>query len=605
MFSLRLRSIALVAVVLFARRIFADTVPRPEFPNPQFERAQWVTLNGDWAFAFDGQNQGLASEWYSRGLPSPRKITVPYCFESKLSGIADVGFHPVAWYQRSIHLPTDWSGKHVLLHFGAVYYQASVWLNGQYLGAHEGGNVPFSFDITRSMRSGSNTLTVRTYNPPTDRSIARGKQYWKPKSAAIFYTRTSGIWQPVWLEGIGENYLDYVHITAGQDGNAHFEAFLAHHSSQPLKLEITISDGANRVGTATAQTTEDRASASVQVSNPKLWSPDSPNLYQVRYRLLNGAQPLDVVDSYFGFRTVAVANDRVTVNGRPVYLKFLLDQGYWPESVLTPPSDAAISRDIDLIQSMGFNGVRKHQKVADPRFLYWADRRGLLVSGEIADAQEFTSEEVARFTREWTSAVEFDVNHPSIIIWNAINESWGVPDLSDPRQQAYLKELYQLTHTLDATRLVIDNEGWEHTNDTDLFALHDYEKSGEALYQKYKDITLQSTSIPKNGRVALIPGYRYNGSPLYLSEIGGIAFIPPGAQVPAESWGYSGVEKTEETALDRLTRLYGGLARLSNVAGICYTQLTDVEQEVNGLATYDRKPKFSAEKVKLLNDLLH
>lgn len=605
MFPLRLRSIAVAVAMLLAPRIFANTTPRPEFPDPQFERAQWITLNGNWAFAFDDQDQGLVSGWQSRGLPSAREIAVPFCFESKLSGINDTGFHPVAWYQRPIRLPANWRGKHVLLHFGAVYYQASVWLNGQHLGDHKGGNVPFAFDITTSLRSGSNTLTVSTYNPPTDRSIPRGKQYWKPKSAGIFYTRTSGIWQPVWLEATGENYLNYVHITAGQDGNAHFEAFLAHHSSQPLGLEITISDGANVIASTMAQTAEDRASASLQVSSPKLWSPDSPNLYQVRYRLLNGTRPLDVVSSYFGFRSIAVANERVTVNDRPVYLKFLLDQGYWPESILTPPSDEAIKRDIDLIQSMGFNGVRKHQKVADPRFLYWADRRGLLVSGEIADAYEFSSEEVARFTSEWTSAVESDYNHPSIIIWNAINESWGVPVLSDPHQQAYLKELYQLTHTLDDTRLVIDNEGWEHTNETDLFALHDYEKSGEALYQKYKDVAPQSTSIPKNGRSALLPGYRYNGSPLYLSEIGGIAFIPPGANVPAESWGYSGVEKTEQAALNRLTQLYGGLAKLSNLAGICYTQLTDVEQEVNGLATYDRKPKFPAERVKALNDLLH
>ena len=579
-------------------------VPRPEFPNPQFERSQWLTLNGAWSFAFDDGDRGMAEKWFAHALASPKTITVPYCFESKLSGIEDTSFHRVMWYQRTIRPPENWAAQHVLLHFGAVYYQASVWLNGQYLGEHQGGNVPFTFDITGALRTGGNVLTVRAYNPDTDRSIARGKQYWKVKSESIFYTRTSGIWQPVWMESTGENHLKYAHVTAGQDGVAHFEGALAERSLQPLTLEVAVMDGAQTVASASAQTSEDHVSATVEVANPKLWSPGAPNLYKVQYRLRRGGAVVDAVESYFGFRTVAVANGRITVNGKPVYLKFLLDQGYWPESILTPPSDAAIERDIDLAQSMGFNGVRKHQKVADPRFLYFADKRGLLVSGEIADAQEFTTEEVQRFNSEWMEAIEFDYNHPSIIIWNAINESWGVPDLKDVRQQAFLKETYQLTHTLDSTRLVIDNEGWQHTDQTDLFAIHDYEKSGDVLYQKYKDVTPESATVPKNGRIALLPEYRYNGTPLYLSEFGGIAFIPEGTHAPGESWGYSGVEKTQEAALARLTQLFQGLAKLKNVAGACYTQLTDVEQEVNGLATYDRQPKYPVEKVKALNDLL-
>ena len=564
-----------------------------------------MSLNGVWNFSFDDQREGLAKHWNAPGFKFSRQITVPYCFESKLSGIADTAFHPVVWYQRSFSVPGDWSGKHVLLHFGAVYYTASVWLNGQFLGSHEGGNVPFSFDITDQLKPGANTLTLCSFNAPTDRSIPRGKQYWEPKSHSIFYTRTSGIWQPVWLESTGDNYLDSVHVVAGQDGIAHFEAKLAHHTTEPLSFDVRLTDGGASVGQTSAAFTQDRATAEIKVDHPQLWSPDSPHLYTVTYSVHRNNEPVDQVSSYFGFRTVGVANGRVTINGAPVYLKFLLDQGYWPESILTPPSDAAIQRDIELIRSMGFNGVRKHQKVADPRFLYWADRQGILVSGEIADAYEFTGEEVVRFTREWMEAVDRDYNHPSIIIWNAINESWGVPDLKNPRQQAYLKELYQLTHTLDNTRLVIDNEGWEHTDETDLFAIHDYEKSGEALFQKYKDVNAQSTTIPRNGRPALIPGYRYNGSPLYLSEFGGVAYIPPGATVPPESWGYSGVEKTQEAALARLTQLFQGIAKLSNFTGVCYTQITDVEQEVNGLATYDRHPKYPAEKIRELTGLLH
>lgn len=594
----------LAALLLSFPILVAADVPRPEFPEPQFERAQWLSLNGDWQFLFDDQDQGLVAHWYGGALKAARTIKVPYCFESKLSGIGDIEFHSTIWYQRSFSLPASWIGKHALLHFGAIYYQASVWLNGRYLGSHTGGNVPFSWDITPSLNPGPNVITVRAVNPPTDRSIARGKQYWKVKSASIFYTRTSGIWQPVWLEATGENHLRFVHVTAGPDGVAHFEATLGQRSSDPLTFSVRIFENGNQIGNTQSGITLDRASAQLQVVNPRLWSPSSPALYTLKYELRRANQVLDQVDSYLGFRSVSIKDGRVAINGQPVYLKFLLDQGYWPESILTPPSDATIQRDIDLIQSMGFNGVRKHQKVADPRFLYWADRRGLLVSGEIANAYEFTDEEVPRFTSEWTQAVERDLNHPSIIIWNAINESWGVPDLSQPRQQAFLKGLYQLTHTLDSTRLVIDNEGWEHTDQTDLFAIHDYIKSGEELYQRYKDVNRSSPILPKNGRNALIPGYRYNGTPLYLSEFGGIAYIPPFAHVPAESWGYSGVEKTQQDALARLTQLYQGIARTKPIIGICYTQLSDVEQEVNGLVTFDRKPKFNAEDVRNLNNML-
>jgi beta-galactosidase/beta-glucuronidase len=605
MLSSRLHWLCLLTLACLSPGLSSAATPRPEFPDRQFERPQWLTLNGPWDFAFDDNNEGLAAHWNVAAFKSPRQITVPYCFESKLSGIGDTGFHPFIWYRRTFTLPADWKSKHVLLHFGAVYYEASVWLNGQYLGGHQGGNVPFSFDVTNALHTDANIITVRANNPPTDRSIPRGKQYWEPKSKSIFYTRTSGIWQPIWLEATGENHLLYVHITAGRDGSVRFEGALASRSTEPLTFQATVLDGGKPVATTETQTRLDRVAASLQLIDPQLWSPASPKLYTVKYRILRAGQTIDAVNSYLGFRSVSVNNGRVAINGHPVYLKFLLDQGYWPESILTPPSDEAIQRDIDLIESMGFNGVRKHQKVADPRFLYWADRRGLLVSGEIADAYEFTGEEAQRFTSEWTEAVENDYNYPSIIIWNAINESWGVPDLTQPRQQAYLKELYQFTQTLDSTRLVIDNEGWQHTGETDLFAIHDYQKSGEALYLKYKDVTPQSPTVPPNALPALIDGYRYNGSPLYLSEFGGVAFIPPDANVPAESWGYSGVEKTQADALARLTQLWQGIAKLNNLAGVCYTQLTDVEQEVNGLVTYDRKPKFPAEKIKALNDLLH
>jgi hypothetical protein len=315
-------------------------------------------------------------------------------------------------------------------------------------------------------------------------------------------------------------------------------------------------------------------------------------------------QILDRVESYLGFREVATDNGRFFLNGRPTYLKMVLDQGYWPESLLTPPSEEAIINDIKWTKDMGFNGARKHQKLEDPVYLYHADRLGLLVSDEMANAYEFDADYAARFTREWLEVVERDYNHPSVIMWVPINESWGVPNLRDPAQQNHLRSLYMLTRSIDKTRPVVDNDGWEHVETMDLFTIHDYAASGDRLYAKYKDLGKPGERIPDNARAILLPGVKYNGSPFLLSEFGGIAYVLPGSQVPSDAWGYAGVEKSPDAVLTRLRGLYEAIARIPALAGICYTQLTDVEQEVNGLLSYDRKMKFDAAKLREINALL-
>lgn len=588
-------------VLVLAAFAAAQPVPHPE---PQFERAEWQNLNGRWEFEFDDANAGLREHWEAGAHKFSRNITVPYCFESKLSGIGDTGFHEWIWYRRTFSVPGAWSGKRVRLHFGAVDYRARVWVNGQLAGTHEGGNVPFVLDITNLTKPSGNVVTVRADDPPADRYIPRGKQYWKPKSEGIFYTRTSGIWQTVWLEPVSPSYIESVKVTPNMEGVASIYAHI-HSPSPELVLRTTVSFGGRVESSNSVRASDPRVLTSIAVNDPKLWAPGAPNLYDVTYELVDGNRVLDKVASYIGFRSVAVENGRVVLNGRPIYLKMVLDQGYWPDSILTPPSDEAIQYDLRMTKEMGFNGARKHQKVEDPRYLYWADKLGLLVSSEMANAYLFDDQSVERFTREWMEAVARDYNHPSIIIWVPINESWGVPNLRDPRQQNYLKELYALTRSFDNTRLVIDNEGWEHTDMTDLFALHDYARTGELLVDKYKQLSNQpGIPIPSNGRPALAPGYRYNGTPFLLSEFGGIAFIPEGHVAPGESWGYSGVEKTQNSALERLRGLYVGIAKLPAFAGICYTQLTDVEQEVNGLMTYDRKPKFPLETLREINSLL-
>jgi beta-galactosidase/beta-glucuronidase len=519
-----------------------------------------------------------------------------------MSGIGDTSFHPWIWYRRPLTIPDAWKGRRILLHFGAVDYRAMVWVNGRLAGRHEGGNVPFAFDITALLKAGANSVTVRAEDPPTDRSIPRGKQYWEPKSRGIFYTRTSGIWQTVWMEPVAETHLERVRITPSLDGTVRFEASIAR--PQPdVEFHATVHRRGEVVASAMGRGAASPAAATLAVNDPRPWTPQSPELYDVVLELRRSGAVIDRVNSYFGFRSVSAGSGRILLNGRPTYLKAVLDQGYWPESILTPPSDEAIQYDIRMTKEMGFNGARKHQKIEDPRFLYWADRMGFLVSAEMANAQLFNEDYVDRFTREWLEAVGRDYNHPSIIVWAPINESWGVPNLRDPRQQNHLKSLYTLTHALDPTRLVIDNEGWEHTDMTDLFAIHDYARTGDLLFQKFKDLGKPGVPVPAVSRASVIPGYSYNGTPFYLSEFGGIAYIPPGHQVPAEAWGYSGVEKTADTALERLRGIYSAIARLP-FAGICYTQITDVEQEVNGLMTYDRKLKFDSKALEEMNEML-
>jgi len=410
--SLRFSGLAL----LFCTVSALAAVPRPEFPEPQFEREDWLTLNGEWQFGFDDTDAGLDARWFAAEHAFGRTITVPYCFESALSGIHNTGFHPWVWYRREVTLPEAWRGRRALLHFGAVDYRASVWVNGQLAGEHEGGNTPFSFDVTPLLRAGANVVTVRAWDPPQDKLIPRGKQYWELKSKSIFYTRTSGIWQSVWLEATGAAYLDRIHVVPDPLGGVVFNGTFA-RAGEGDEMRVSVFDGAREVARGVVAIDQNRASLPLRVTHAEMWSVESPKLYNATVEVWRGGRTIDRVHSYFGFRTVEARDGRVWLNGKPVYLKFVLDQGYWPESILTPPSDEAIQYDIRMTKEMGFNGARKHQKVEDPRYLYWADRMGFLVSGEMANAQGFDEEYAARFTREWTEAVLRDINHPSIIIW--------------------------------------------------------------------------------------------------------------------------------------------------------------------------------------------
>ncbi len=580
-----------------------ELAPRPEYPQPQFQRADWLSLNGAWEFEFDDRNLGLDERWAECGRAFSRSILVPFCFESALSGIGETGYHPYVWYRRAIAVPAEWRGRRVLVHFGAVDYKATVWINGRFAGEHEGGHTPFALDITRLLEPEGNQVTVRVEDPPTDRYLPRGKQHWLHKSESIFYTRTSGIWQSVWIEAVGDSYLERVKIDPALDGAVTFEARIA-RPAEDVQFVVTVRDGDRVIASSTAVVEGPGATAAVAIRDPQRWSPKSPNLYDAIFELRRGGEVLDRVQSYFGIRSVGVKDGRVMLNGEPIYLKMVLDQGYWPDSNITPPSDEAIREDIQLTKEMGFNGVRKHQKIEDPRFLYWADRLGLLVSAEMANAYLFDDTYVSRITNEWIEAVRRDYNHPSIIIWVPLNESWGIPNAAEARQRSHMRAMYELTKSLDPTRLVIDNDGWEHTGCTDLMAIHDYSRTGERLYARYKDVPAKQVPLPYMSKMYMAPECDYNGSPLYLSEFGGVAYIPRCEDVPDNCWGYEGIEPDEETALQRIRGLYQAIARLPRFAGICYTQLCDVEQEINGLLTYDRRPKFDLNEIRKINELL-
>jgi beta-galactosidase/beta-glucuronidase len=593
----RLSLSVLLLIVGQTPRLRAAGEPRAEHPRPDFVRADWQTLNGSWEFEFDDANRGLAERWYDEKKKFSRKILVPYCFQSKLSGIADPSFHDVVWYRRPVQVPEGWRSRRILLHFGAVDYESQVWINGGFAGSHRGGHTPFVFDITDLLKGGANSIVVRAWDPSTDRTLPRGKQYWKEKSEAIWYTRTTGIWQPVWIEAADAFHVKRLRITPDVDqSQVHLEAWLSRLAADP-KLRVTVRKGDAVQARVEVDALHARPSATLRLEDQQFWSPERPNLYDLTVEVLSGNKVLDKVDSYFGQRKVGVHSGRFYLNNAPYYLKLVLDQGYWPESLLTPPTDEAIQYDIKMTKAFGLNGARKHQKVEDPRWLYWCDKMGLIVWGEMANAFDFSQEYVSRFTAEWQEVIQRDYNHPSIVTWVPINESWGAREiLTNKAQQEHVKSLYFLTRSLDQTRLVVDNDGWEHTDQTDLFTLHDYARTGEQMAAKYKVLETDLSHIPRNGREALAFGYQYNGTPILMTEFGGVAYRS-GVPLTENEWGYSGIEPTKEAFLQRLEGLVQSLRDNHVIAGYCYTQLTDVEQEINGLMTSDRKPKVTAEEL--------
>ncbi|MFB5189758.1 glycoside hydrolase family 2 protein [Alicyclobacillus fastidiosus] len=579
---------------------------RDEYPRPQFARDFWVNLNGEWNFRFDDEDVGVREQWYNRESAwFTDSILVPFCFQSELSGIHDIAFHDIVWYQRTFDIADAFHGKRVMLHFGAIDYESTVWVNGCLVTVHEGGHVPFSVDVTDVLKPVGNVVVVRVYDPSDDIALPRGKQYWLEKSESIFYTRTTGIWQTVWMEAVHETHLQRVRFTPDIDREAiSIEAQVSQlpaastvqlqveiwFQGQPLKREVMDCTSRMEIRTIHLGTTTQR------LNQGWLWSPEHPNLFDVRFTLMLDGVECDVVKSYFGMRKIAVEDGAVYLNNFPYKMKLVLDQGYFPTGILTAPSDDDLRRDVELVKQMGFNGVRKHQKVEDPRFLYWCDKLGLLVWGEMANAYAYSHEYVRKLTSEWQAVIERDYNHPSIVAWVPLNESWGVPNIRwNEEQRHHALAMYHLTRSLDATRLVISNDGWEHVK-SDLCTIHDYEWRRDVLCQRYQDEASAIAAMPGHRKI-YVGGATYDGAPILVTEFGGIAY----KKSDWEGWGYSGAT-TDEDYLARLRDVVHPLLTSPIVQGYCYTQFTDVEQEINGLLTYDRVPKVPLEEIRKINE---
>ncbi|KAJ5960956.1 Glycoside hydrolase family 2 immunoglobulin-like beta-sandwich [Penicillium vulpinum] len=642
------------------------------YPRPDFQRTplNWGTLDGPWTFTFDDKDEGLLAKWHKTSLQgkSSHQIIVPYAFQTPASGVNLIEAHEVMWYERRI---TDirtadekQRGNRLLLRFGAVDYECSVWVDGVLVGGHRGGHVPFDIDVSDALAEGATEarLTLRVRDSPYDLTQPRGKQFWGPVPESIFYTPSGGIWLSVWLESVPA-----MRLLCGSGGTVlrsndiegrklHAKIQVAgRRAGSVAKVEVEASLAGVSVAKVDGEVPRDKffialdlsmkvpeaAIAKLKAANQQLfdvdgawsrgvalWAPEHPILYDITLRLFDGAGLLvDEVQTTTGMRSLSwqTGDGTFRLNGKPYFQMLFLDQGYWPGTGMTPPSSEALRTDIELAQKLGFNGCRKHQKVEDPRFYYWADRMGFLVWGEMANAYEFDSNYIERFTNEWTEAVKRDINHPSVITWTPINESWGVSALKDNiEQRNHVRALYYLTKygppggalstDLDPSRPINDNCGWEHVK-TDLTTFHDYRdsaelggactsisgilepKGGHEVFTKpiYSGL-LGSTIVDKGAR-------HTPGAPVICTEFGGVNIAPPknSAAAGERDWGYTTASDPADF-LVRFEKLVMAVVRPGHICGLVWTQLCDIEQEVNGLYTYDRKEKVPAEKVKAIMD---
>lgn len=568
----------------------------PSYPRPQLVRDNWTNLNGEWLFGF-GEDVSAVNALIGA---LPLKINVPFSYETELSGIHDDNMHKRVWYSRRISRK---KGCKTLLHFDGADYITTVYINGKKVGSHIGAYSRFSFDITKFLTKPENILTV-CCDDENHPSQVRGKQRWENQNFGCWYVQTTGIYKTVWLEYVNEVYLSSLKITpCFSDFSVRFDASVS-KCSDDIEICYDISFNGMHIQSACVCACDIENGVTVNLSSAKMryqvehWSPDNPALYDVDITVYKKGRVVDKVGSYFGLRDYRASNGKLLLNNMPFYAKLVLDQGYWRESGITPPTEEALVRDIQLCKQMGFNGARKHQKVEDERYFYYADIIGFTVWCELPSNHWANDQSSVEITQEWLQIVRQNYNHPSLVTWVVFNESWGVRNIYvNEHQQNLANALYYLTKSIDTMRPVISNDGWVHTK-SDILTLHHYEQDGEKLYAHYdnfKKIIEGDGANCQNLPYAL--GYKYENQPIIFSEFGGTAYVRDSRN---GNWGYGMGVKDSEEYISRLTSLVAAIKKMG-VNGYCYTQITDVEQEVNGLLLPDRTPKVDLKEILKIN----
>ncbi len=570
---------------------------RNEYPRPQFRRDDWLPLNGEWQFDYDEEGNGA-----ERGIPAGKavlgkKINVPFSYQYAASGIGDVTRHDTVWYRRKFTIGEKNRGRNALLCFNACDYKADVWINGEYAVGHEGGFTPFSADITKYLKDGENVIAVRCYDP-SDPSIPRGKQSWLDRPFACWYVPNTGIWQSVWIEFFDGDVISAYTLTADTD-TCSFSGEISTLYARADELEITVTYNGEQIKKIRQSTDGRRTRYTVRFMEPDFvdesffWTVEHPNLIYVDFTLYIGGKVADAAHSRFGMRKISVDEcGNICLNNKRLYQRLVLDQGYWKDGGLTPGSVEELKRDIELSKAMGFNGARKHQKFEDPYFYYYADELGFLVWCEMPSAYDFNADEIYRQSREWQEIISVARNFTSVICYVPLNESWGVRKiLTDKQQQNYARSMYYLTKSIDGSRLVSTNDGWENIDATDLITVHDYAFDGSEFASKY--CNGDYGELYPQGRKLMAEGCEYLGQPVLFTEFGGIAMKKSATN---GNWGYNEGAASEEEFLSRIENLVQSLSACPFL-GYCFTQLTDVQQEVNGLLDADHNPKVAPEKL--------
>ena len=573
-------------------------IERNEYPRPQFRRDDWLALNGEWEFEFDDNADGVKRELPSGNVKLGKKINVPFAYQYEASGIGVFEKHETVWYRRTFKIDKAHESKRAILCFNGSDHITDVWINGKHAMTHVGGCAPFKADITPCVKSGENVIVVRCIDRD-DPTQPRGKQSWTGQRFSCWYIPTTGIWQSVWLEFVGSDGIDEFTLTPDLDdlsfagdittfrGEADELEIAVSYNGKPVKRTKISLDG--KLTRYVVKFVEQDIAGEIQ-----LWTPQNPNLYYVDLSLYGGGKLIDVAHTRFGMRKIAIDNGgNITLNNRKLYQRLVLDQGYWKASGITPPSEQALKDDILAAKAMGFNGARKHQKLEDPYFYYYADELGFLTWCEMPSAYMFCDCEMSNVYAEWQEVISAARAFTSVVCYVPLNESWGVRKIQvDKDQQNFAAALYYATKALDASRLVSCNDGWEAVDATDIIGIHDYASSGDGFKDKYRPENYD-TMYPQ-GIKLMAHGNTAAGKPVVFTEFGGIAMNDLAVD---GGWGYGKNAANAEDLYKRLENLMAGIGECP-FQGYCYTQLTDVQQEVNGLLDVEHKPKADFARLK-------